>query len=131
MEMAYKERRNRMWAFIILGFFALVSVTTFVYNEYYLYLSIYLWFGLVYGLALQYGRFCFSSAFRDLFAVGVARMAVGITIAIVLFALVASLVTAQGLSTFHPAPSGIHAVIAGFIFGMGMVFAGGCAWFFV
>jgi len=121
------ERKNRFWAFFVLGFFVLVSVATFAYNEYYIYLSIYLWFGLIYGLALQYGRFCFSSAFRDLFAVGVARMAVGITIAIVLFAFVASLVTAQGLSTFHPAPSGIHAVIAGFIFGAGMVFAGGCA----
>ena len=121
------ERRNRFWAFFVLGFFVLISVVTFAYNEYYIYLSIYLWFGLIYGLALQYGRFCFSSAFRDLFAVGVARMAVGITIAIVLFALVASLVTAQGLSTFHPAPSGIHAVIAGLIFGIGMVFAGGCA----
>jgi len=121
------ESRNRFWAFIVLGFFGLVSIGTFAYSEYYLYLSVYLWFGLVYGLSMQYGRFCFSSAFRDLFAVGVARMAVGITIAIVLFAFVASLVTAQGLSTFHPAPSSIHAVIAGAIFGVGMVFAGGCA----
>ncbi len=121
------ESRNRFWAFFVLGFFGLVSIGTFAYSEYYLYLSVYLWFGLVYGLSMQYGRFCFSSAFRDLFAVGVARMAVGITIAIVLFAFVASLVTAQGLSTFHPAPSSIHAVIAGAIFGVGMVFAGGCA----
>ncbi|GMR19413.1 MAG: hypothetical protein BMS9Abin36_0008 [Gammaproteobacteria bacterium] len=121
------ESRNRFWAFSVLGFFGLVSIGTFAYSEYYLYLSVYLWFGLVYGLSMQYGRFCFSSAFRDLFAVGVARMAVGITIAIVLFAFVASLVTAQGLSTFHPAPSSIHAVIAGAIFGVGMVFAGGCA----
>ncbi|GMQ87497.1 MAG: hypothetical protein BMS9Abin08_0701 [Gammaproteobacteria bacterium] len=121
------ESRNRFWAFFVLGFFGLVSIGTFAYSEYYLYLSVYLWFGLIYGLSMQYGRFCFSSAFRDLFAVGVARMAVGITIAIVLFALVASLVTAQGLSTFHPAPSSIHAVIAGAIFGVGMVFAGGCA----
>jgi len=121
------ERRNQNWAMGILAFFALVSVGTYLYNEYYIYLSVYLWFGLIYGLCLQYGRFCFSSAFRDLFAVGVARMAVGITIAIVLFALVGSFVTASGLNTFHPAPSGIHAVIGGFVFGFGMVFAGGCA----
>jgi len=121
------DRKRQLWAFTVLAFFSIVSIGTFAYNEYYIYLSVYLWFGLVYGLSMQYGRFCFSSAFRDLFAVGVARMAVGITIAIVLFAFVASLVTAQGLSTFHPAPSGIHAVIAGAIFGTGMVFAGGCA----
>jgi len=120
-------KRNQKWALAILAFFVVISVSTFAYNEYYIYLSVYLWFGLIYGLCLQYGRFCFSSAFRDLFAVGVVRMAVGITIAIALFALVAALVTASGLSTFHPAPSSIHAVIAGAIFGAGMVFAGGCA----
>ncbi|HEX19780.1 MAG TPA: YeeE/YedE family protein, partial [Acidiferrobacteraceae bacterium] len=121
------ERKRRIWAFGILGFFVLVSVGTYLHSEYYLYLSVYLWFGLVYGLLLQYGRFCFSSAFRDLFAVGVARMAVGITIAIVLFALTGAFVTASGLSTFHAAPTSVHSVIAGFIFGVGMVFAGGCA----
>ncbi|MAF96050.1 MAG: hypothetical protein CMM60_09895 [Rhodospirillaceae bacterium] len=120
-------RRNRKWAYGIMGFFALISVGTYTYNEYYLYLSVYLWFGLIYGMCLQYGRFCFSSAFRDLFAVGVPRMAVGIMIATVLFALVGAFVTATGLSTFHSAPTSLHAVIAGFIFGVGMVFAGGCA----
>ena len=121
------DRKQRLWAFGILAFFSLISVGTYAYNEYYIYLSVYLWFGLVYGLCLQYGRFCFSSAFRDLFAVGVARMAVGITIAIALFAFVAAFVTSTGMSTFHPAPTSVHAVIAGFIFGVGMVFAGGCA----
>ncbi len=119
--------KNRRWAYIIVGFFVLVSVATYAYNEYYIYLSVYLWFGFIYGICLQYGRFCFSSAFRDLFAVGVPRMAVGIMIATVLFALVSAFVSASGLSTFHSAPTGVHAVVAGFIFGVGMVFTGGCA----
>jgi uncharacterized membrane protein YedE/YeeE len=119
--------KRRRWAYGIMAFFALVSVGTYLYNEYYIYLSVYLWFGLIYGMCLQYGRFCFSSAFRDLFAVGVPRMAVGIMIATVLFAFVGAFVTATGLSTFHAAPTSIHATIAGFIFGIGMVFAGGCA----
>ncbi len=122
-----KEQKRKMWAYIIIGFFALTSIVTYAYSEYYIYLSVYLWFGLIYGMCLQYGRFCFSSAFRDLFAVGVARMAVGIMIAMVLFGLVASFVTAIGVSTFHPAPTSIHAMIAGLIFGIGMVFSGGCA----
>ncbi|HEB79373.1 MAG TPA: YeeE/YedE family protein, partial [Rhodospirillales bacterium] len=120
-------KKNRRWAYVITAFFAAVSIGTFSYNEYYAYLSVYLWFGFIYGMCLQYGRFCFASAFRDLFAVGVPRMAVGIMIATVLFALVGAFVTAAGLSTFHPAPTSFHSVIAGLFFGVGMVFAGGCA----
>ncbi|MBI3575555.1 MAG: YeeE/YedE family protein [Gammaproteobacteria bacterium] len=121
------ERKNLIWAFVLIGFFSLVSIATYSVHEYYIYLTAYLWFGFVYGMCLQYGRFCFSSAFRDLFAVGVPRMAVGITIAMVLFGTVSAFVTATGNSTFHAAPYGIHSVIAGFIFGVGMVLTGGCA----
>jgi uncharacterized membrane protein YedE/YeeE len=122
-----KSGKNQMWALIITGFFILVSVITFAYNEYYIYLSAYLWFGFIYGMCLQYGRFCFASAFRDLFAVGVPRMVVGIMIATILFSFVSAFVSITGMSTFHAAPTSIHAVIAGLIFGVGMVFAGGCA----
>ena len=118
---------NPRWAFFIIGFLTLLTLVTHSINEYYIYLAAYLWFGFVYGMCLQYGRFCFSSAFRDLFAVGVPRMAVGIMIAMVLFGTVSAFVTATGNSTFHPAPYGIHSVIAGFIFGVGMVLTGGCA----
>lgn len=120
-------KKNQIWALIIVGFFALVSIGTYSYNEYYIYLSAYLWFGFIYGMCLQYGRFCFASAFRDLFAVGVPRMVVGIMIATVLFGLVSAFVTATGISTFHSSPTSIHSVIAGLVFGVGMVFAGGCA----
>jgi uncharacterized membrane protein YedE/YeeE len=118
---------KQFWALGIVGFFAIISVATYAYNEYYIYLSAYLWFGFIYGMCLQYGRFCFASAFRDLFAVGVPRMVVGIMISVILFALVSAFVTATGISTFHSSPYGIHSVIAGLIFGIGMVFAGGCA----
>jgi uncharacterized membrane protein YedE/YeeE len=121
------ERKNRLWAFGVTGAFLVLSVAAYAANELYIYLVAYLWFGFIYGMCLQGGRFCFSSAFRDLFAVGVPRMAVGIMIATVLFSLTASIVTASGMSAFHSAPFGIHSVIAGFVFGVGMVFAGGCA----
>jgi len=120
-------RKKRLWAYGIVAFFSAISIGTYAYNEYYIYLSVYLWFGFIYGMCLQYGRFCFSSAFRDLFAVGVPRMVVGVVVATVLFAIVSAFVSATGLSTFHAAPTSVHAVIAGFIFGVGMVFAGGCA----
>lgn len=121
------SEKNKMWAAVVLGLFILVSIGTYIYNEYYIYLSVYLWFGMVYGMCLQYGRFCFSSAFRDLFAIGVPRMLVGIMIATVLFGAVSAFVTAGGASTFHAAPVSAHAIIAGVIFGIGMVIAGGCA----
>lgn len=119
--------RNRLWAFGIIGFLCLVSVAAYFEHQYYIYLIAYLWLGFIYGIALQYGRFCFSSAFRDLFAVGVPRMAVGMCVAIVLFGVVSALMTASGYSTYHAAPWGIHAAIGGLVFGIGMVFTGGCA----
>ena len=122
-----KERKNQLWAFGVIGFFCAVSIGVVALNELYIYLVAYLWFGFIYGMCLQGGRFCFSSAFRDLFAVGVPRMVVGIVIACLLFGLTAAFVTATGMSAFHPAPWGIYNVIAGAVFGVGMVFAGGCA----
>src|SRR5512138_2551917 len=119
--------RQKLWAVVVTGVFALVSLATYSYNEYYMYLSAYLWFGFIYGMCLQYGRFCFASAFRDLFAVGVPRMVVGIMIASVFFAFVSSFVTATGFSTFHASPSGLFSMVAGVVFGVGMVLSGGCA----
>jgi hypothetical protein len=120
-------RTKQICAFVLTGVFLLLSIGAYAWNELYVYFVAYLWFGFIYGMCLQGGRFCFSSAFRDLFAVGVPRMAVGIMIATVLFGLTAALVTVTGTSAFHPAPWGLHSVIAGLVFGVGMVFSGGCA----
>src|SRR5512133_2648711 len=122
-----RAARQKQWAAVVTASFALVSLSTYSYNEYYMYLSAYLWFGFIYGMCLQYGRFCFASAFRDLFAIGVPRMVVGIMIATIFFSFVSSLVTATGFSTFHASPFGAHSIVAGTIFGVGMVVAGGCA----
>ena len=71
-----------MWAFLITGILGLISLIYYQTNVYYIYLIAYIWFGFAYGMMLQYGRFCFASASRDLFAAGVPRMAVGIMIAL-------------------------------------------------
>ncbi len=122
-----QERRNQIRAFGVTGFFLVLSLLAAGANELYVYFVAYLWFGFIYGMCLQYGRFCFSSAFRDLFAIGVPRMLVGIVIATALFGLTAAFVTSAGMSAFHTAPFGVHSVIAGLVFGVGMVIAGGCA----
>jgi len=116
-----------MWAFIIVGALILVSFVYYKINVYYMYLVAYIWFGFAYGMMLQYGRFCFASASRDLFAAGVPRMAVGVMVALMFFSIVQAILSATHMSTFHPAPFGIHTLISGMIFGLGMVFSGGCA----
>jgi uncharacterized protein len=125
--MATGRPRNTLAASLVLGSFLVVSLATLAVDSRYIYFSAYLWFGIAYGMCLQYGRFCMASAIRDLFAVGVPRMAVGIMIAIVLFSLVSAAVTVSGKSTFHASPIGLYSVIGGLIFGIGMVFTGGCA----
>ncbi|MGE5173621.1 MAG: YeeE/YedE thiosulfate transporter family protein [Betaproteobacteria bacterium] len=121
------EKRNQIWAFVVTGILILISMLYYRANPYYIYLVVYIWFGFAYGLMLQYGRFCFASASRDLFAAGVPRMAVGILVALVFFSLIQATLQATDMSTFHPAPLGIQVLISGIIFGIGMVLAGGCA----
>ncbi|MBF0218061.1 MAG: YeeE/YedE family protein [Gammaproteobacteria bacterium] len=106
---------------------AVISAVMLLKDTRWIYLLVYVWFGVVYGLFLQYGRFCMASAVRDLFAVNVPRMAVGVMIATALFSIIAGLVTVSGYSTFHPHPFGWHIIIGGLVFGFGIVFTGGCA----
>lgn len=123
----WTDRKGLVPATIILGLIAVASAVTLSVDMRWVYLLVYLWFGLIYGVFLQYGRFCMASAVRDLFAVKVPRMAVGVMIATALFSLTAAAVTVSGFSTFYPHPWGWHVVIGGIIFGFGMIFTGGCA----
>jgi len=115
------------YAVAIMALVALGSVWTLSIDTRYVYLLVYIWFGMVYGMFLQYGRFCMAAAVRDLFAVGVPRMAVGMMIAVALYSIIAATVTVAGFSTFHPHALGWHVILGGLIFGFGIVFTGGCA----
>jgi uncharacterized membrane protein YedE/YeeE len=122
-----EEKKNQIWAFIVTGMMLLVSAIYYSVNPFYIYVIAYIWFGFAYGMMLQYGRFCFASASRDLFAAGVPRMAVGVLVALMFFSVIQATLASTNMSTFHPAPFGIHTLIAGLIFGVGMVLSGGCA----
>ncbi|HEY9050721.1 MAG TPA: YeeE/YedE family protein [Gammaproteobacteria bacterium] len=122
----FAQNENR-YAAIITALVAIGSVWALSIDTRWLYLLVYVWFGLAYGMLLQYGRFCMASAVRDLFAVGVPRMAVGIMIAVCLYSLVAAFVKVSGFNAFHAHPLGWHIIIGGLIFGFGIVFTGGCA----
>ncbi len=93
-------------------------------------------FGLAFGIVLQRSRFCFTSAFRDLFLLqdgrGMRGVLAGLAIATPGFAIVMSnQIPNPTLGMLPPdaniLPLGIHTVVGGVIFGLGMVLAGGCA----
>ncbi len=121
------DRRRKFWAFSVVGIMLIISLWYYSVNPIYMYIIAYAWFGFAYGILLQWGRFCFASAWRDLFAIGVTRMFVGIMVAMAVFSVIMAVLAANDLSTFHPGPLGIHELIGGLIFGLGMVLAGGCA----
>lgn len=120
---------QRSWKKSIWVLLAVVaaSATYLLIDTRFVYLLVYAWFGVAYGVLLQYGRFCMASAIRDLFAVGVPRMAVGVLIAIILYAIISAFIQDAGFNSFHAHPLGWHVLIGGLIFGLGMVLSGGCA----
>src|SRR5918996_6479388 len=98
-------------------------------------LAVFWLFGLAFGFVLQRSRFCFASAFRDLFLLGDARVMKGIiaglAVATAGFAvLMARLVPEVGFGSLPPGatvlPLGVHTLLGGVLFGVGMVLAGGC-----
>jgi uncharacterized membrane protein YedE/YeeE len=92
-------------------------------------------FGLGFGFVLQRSRFCFASAFRDIFLLRHGRnmrgVLVGLAVATLGFGvLMARQVPNPSLGILPPSanvlPIGWHLVAGGLLFGTGMVVAGGC-----
>ncbi len=91
--------------------------------------------GLAIGFVMQRSRFCFTAAFRDLFMLKSGRMMkgaiVGMAVATVGFGLImANLLPNPTLQAIapeaHANPIGVHLLLGGLLFGVGMVAAGGC-----
>ena len=87
------------------------------------------------GFTLQKSRFCFASSFRDLFLFGSGQNMKGVLIAIgvasigfvgILSWILPSPLPGEYPSSAHVLPVGISTIIAGTVFGIGMVTAGGC-----
>ncbi|MDR3173637.1 MAG: YeeE/YedE family protein [Treponema sp.] len=97
--------------------------------------GIFLFIGLGIGYTLQHSRFCFTAAYRDPTLTGSTKMAkallVGLAISTIGFAGIHIARYGVDLSKFPEAglgsPIGIHLVVGAFIFGIGAVWAGGCA----
>ncbi len=84
--------------------------------------------GVIFGFALQRGRFCMNSAIRDTILLKDTTLlkAVGIAVLVQMFGF--AIMAAANLVVINPKPLFWGAqLIGGFIFGIGMVLAGGCA----
>ncbi|KAB2329317.1 selenium metabolism membrane protein YedE/FdhT [Bacillus mesophilum] len=83
-------------------------------------------FGAAFGILIERGQICFTSAFRDLWVSGRATMAKAITFGIAISTIATfSVILIYGLEpiTKIAAPS---TLIGGILFGLGIVLAGGC-----
>lgn len=85
--------------------------------------------GAIFGFILQRGRFCMNSAFRDIILLKEYKLAKAVTVSLaVLMVGFAIFALSFPFLTLSPKPfKPIAAIVGGLVFGIGMVFAGGCA----
>ncbi|MHB8793057.1 MAG: YeeE/YedE thiosulfate transporter family protein [Thermoleophilia bacterium] len=122
-----KKERNKIYAAGVVAFLAIISILYYISAPVYLYIVAYMWFGFLYGILQQYGRFCMASAWRDLIMVKVPRMFVGVMVGMIALSIIAVFIFTVYPERYHTTQIGLHGLIGGLLFGLGMVFAGGCA----
>ncbi len=84
--------------------------------------------GLSFGAFLQKARFCFVSACRDFFAFKDTRVLKGVLAGVLVMMVFWSLQATTGyFRGFWTPPWGAASLLGGFVFGIGMTMAGGCA----
>ena len=84
--------------------------------------------GILFGFVLQRGRFCMNSAFRDILLMKEYTLLKAVIVAIIVSMLGFHLMASLGAIQLNPKPFFLGAnIVGGFIFGIGMVLAGGCA----
>lgn len=86
--------------------------------------------GFAIGFILHRSRFCFSRVFREPFMTGEGEMTKAMILALALGAPVGAVLLANGTVDPYlavPTRFWIGSLIGGLIFGIGMIFAGGCA----
>nr|WP_228128463.1 selenium metabolism membrane protein YedE/FdhT [Marinobacter daepoensis] len=83
-------------------------------------------FGLAFGILIERGQVCFTSAFRDLFLVGRSLMAKAIVIGMA----ASSVITFVVISVYGLPPitqvAALSTLVGGGLFGLGIVMASGC-----
>jgi hypothetical protein len=110
--------------------FAVTLLSAYFYSLYdYTEIAGLLIFGMLFGLVLQRCRFCFVRAFRDPFMTGEAGMVKAVVVSILIGAAGVAILKWNGFrpESLYVVPTfGWGSLVGGFIFGTGMVIAGGC-----
>lgn len=84
--------------------------------------------GIIFGIILQRGRFCMNSAFRDVILLKEYKLVKSVVLAILVAMLGFAIMSFTGIITLNPKGLSWGAnIVGGFIFGVGMVLAAGCA----
>lgn len=84
-------------------------------------------FGILFGLIIQRSRLCFVAAFREILVSRDGKVMKWLLLGMAVGAMGFAILKAQGYQPAHMVfPAGWHNIGGGFIFGIGMVLAGGC-----
>lgn len=84
--------------------------------------------GILFGFALQRGRFCMNSAFRDTILLKDFTLLKAVVAALVVEMIGWGIMQMTGLITMAPPALSLGAnIVGGLVFGVGMAIAGGCA----
>lgn len=85
--------------------------------------------GFLLGFVMQRGRFCITGAFRDMYVTKNYNMFIAVLIVISIQSIGFFLLKDTGVISVDPASnfSPIAVLVGAFMFGVGIVFAGGCA----
>lgn len=130
-EVAKEKSQIAYGGLIILG---LLMVTILLFKTHYTF-AVTLGVGLAIGIILRYTRFCFAAAFRDPFITGNTKVMRAIILGLIVMTIGFGVIQArasQGTGDYGMIPGainpvGVHTMLGAFIFGIGMVLAGGCA----
>lgn len=129
-----KKEKSQIGYGLLLLFAGLIFGIIFLKNNYIYGISLVI--GMIIGITLRYSRFCFAAAFRDPFITGNTRVLRGVILGLIVATIgfgaiqyrqAIGLAGAYDLIPGAISPVGTHVMIGAFIFGIGMVLAGGCA----
>jgi uncharacterized membrane protein YedE/YeeE len=115
-----------------IGFILFLTLLLALLSQISIRLSLIMALGISLGFVLQKSRFCLVSALRDPILIGMTQLTRAflllLGISILGFALVSWASSQRNIPlTLNVFPLGVHTVVGGLLFGIGMVLAGGCS----
>ncbi len=128
-----KEKNQIIYGLIVIGIGLVFCILAWRVDDLY---GAALGGGIIIGVILRYSRFCFAAAFRNPFVSGNTRVMraviLGLIVSTIGFGLIQSGYIPGLESSYIDIPGavqgvGVRVMVGGFIFGIGMVLAGGCA----